>query len=52
MKEKVNPPTFEDKFGGLGICVDGTYGNQFEITSYKVEGNSYEYTIKHTIYLA
>ncbi len=50
MKEKVNPPTFEDKFGGLGICVDGTYGNQFEITSYKVEGNSYEYTIKYTIY--
>ena len=41
---------YEDKFGGLGICVDGTYGNQNEITSYSFDGKNYEYTIKYTIY--
>ena len=50
MKNNIAPPTYEDKFGGLGICVDGTYGNQFEITSYKCDGINYEYTIKYTIY--
>ena len=50
MKDKVDSPTFDEIFDGLGICVDCTYGNQFEITSYKIEGNSYEYTIKYTIY--
>ena len=50
MTNNVKPPTYEDKFSGLGICVDGTYGNQFEITSYKFDGVNYEYTIKYTIY--
>lgn len=50
MKGKVDPPTFDEIWKGLGICVDGTYGNQFEITSYKVENNNYKYTIKYTIY--
>ena len=50
MKNKVNPQTYYEIFGGLGICVDGTYGNQLEITSFKVENNNYEYTIRYTIY--
>ncbi len=50
MKGNVDPPTYDDIFGGLGICVDGTYGNQFEITSYKFDGKNYEYTIKYTVF--
>lgn len=50
MKGNVDPPTYDDVFGGLGICVDGTYGNQFEITAYKFDGKNYEYTIKYTIF--
>ena len=50
IQNEISPPTYEDKFGGLGICVDGTYGNQIEITSYKIENNNYEYKIRYTIY--
>ena len=50
MKDCVDPPTYDDIWGGLGICVDGTYGNQIDITSYKFDGVNYEYTVKYTIY--
>lgn len=50
MSGNVDPPAYEDVFGGLGMCVDGTYANQFEITSYKFNGVDYEYNIKYTIY--
>jgi len=50
MKDRVDPPTYDDIWGGLGICVDGTYGNQIDITSYKFDGGNYEYTVKYTIY--
>ncbi len=50
MKDRVDPPTYDDIWGGLGICVDGTYGNQIYITSYKFDGVNYEYTVKYTIY--
>lgn len=35
---KVYAPVYSDKFSGLGICVDGLYGNEIEITSYKFDG--------------
>ena len=35
---------------GLGICVDGLYGNEIEISSYKFDGTNYEYTLKFTMY--
>lgn len=50
MKDKVDPPTYDDKFTGLGMCVDGTFGNRIEITSYSFDGNTYSYKIRYTIY--
>ena len=41
---------YSDKFSGLGICVDGLYGNEIEISSYKFDGTNYEYTLKFTMY--
>lgn len=46
----VLPPVYDDKLGGLGICVDGIYGSRTEITSYNFDGVNYSYTIKYTLY--
>ena len=46
----VYEPVYSDKFSGLGICVDGLYGNEIEISSYKFDGTNYEYTLKFTMY--
>ena len=50
IENKVYAPVYSDKFSGLGICVDGLYGNEIELTSYKFNGKEYEYTLKFTLY--
>lgn len=41
-------PIYNDKFGGLGICVDGLYGLRIEVTSFNSEDCSYE--LHYTLY--
>ena len=47
---KVNEPIYNDYFSGLGICVDGLYGNRIEVTSYEFDGVNYKYTLHFTMY--
>ena len=47
---KVNEPIYNDYFSGLGICVDGLYGNRIEVTSYVFDGVNYKYTLHFTMY--
>ena len=35
---------------GLGLSVDDLYGNKIEVTSFKKDGDSYEYTLHYTLY--
>ena len=37
-------------FLGLGICVDGLYGNRIEVTSYEFDGVNYKHTLHFTMY--
>ncbi|MCM1083311.1 MAG: VWA domain-containing protein [Clostridium sp.] len=46
----VYQPVYPDKTSGLGICVDGLYGNSIEIASYKFDGKNYEYILRFTLY--
>ena len=46
----INQPIYNDKLKGLGICVDGLFGNRIEVTSYNIDGQSYEYTLRFTMY--
>ena len=50
MKNVVDEPVYDDAFSGLGICVDGLYGNEIELISYYFDGTNYEYTLKFTLY--
>ncbi len=50
MSNKVNEPIYNDYFSGLGICVDGLYGNRIEVTSYEFDGVNYKYTLHFTMY--
>ena len=50
MRNKVNEPIYNDYFSGLGICVDGLYGNRIEVTSYEFDGVNYKYTLHFTMY--
>ncbi|SEP85694.1 conserved hypothetical protein [Lachnospiraceae bacterium RM5] len=52
-KMRTNPktdhnPSYNDKFSGLGICVDGIYGLKIEVTAFNSEDNSYE--LHYTLY--
>ena len=47
---KVNEPIYNDYFSGLGICVDGLYGNRIEVTSYEFDGVNYKHTLHFTMY--
>lgn len=49
-EDEINMPYYNDRFTGLGICVDGLYGNKVEETSYKFDGANYKYTMKFTMY--
>ncbi len=49
-KRDLFEPVYNDTFGGLQICVDSLYGNRIEMTSYSLEGNNYEYTLRFTLY--
>lgn len=50
MKNVVDELVYDDAFSGLGICVDGLYGNEIELISYYFDGTNYEYTLKFTLY--
>lgn len=43
-------PSYDDKFGGLGITVDGLAGNKIEVSSFKLDGNHYSGTLHYTMY--
>lgn len=49
-KRNLFEPVYDDTFGGLQICVDSLYGNRIEMTSYSLDGNDYEYTLRFTLY--
>ncbi|SFX39748.1 DUF3289 family protein [Ruminococcus sp. XPD3002] len=43
-------PSYQDKFNGLGITVDGLYGNRIEVTSYSLNGNHYTANLHYVMY--
>jgi len=46
----IGQPSYNDKFEGLGICVDSLYGNRIEVTEFHKNGNHYEYKLRFTMY--
>ena len=46
----INMPYYNDKLSGLGITVDGLYGNRVEVTQYEQEGNYYKCRLHFTMY--
>lgn len=49
-QNEINMPFYNDKLSGLGITVDGLYGNRVEVTKYEQEGNYYKCSIHFTMY--
>ena len=46
----INEPSYNDKFKGLGICVDSLYGNRIEVTEFHKNGDNYEYKLQFIMY--
>ena len=50
---KIYEPVFNtlaDKQNGLTICIDSLWGNKIEVSSYRIIGNNYYYTLHFTLY--
>ena len=43
-------PYYKEYTSGLGICVDGLYGNKIEVSSYEFDGKKYKYTLHFVMY--
>ena len=49
-RDEMIQPVYDDKFKGLGICVDSLYGNRIEVSSYSFDGKRFEYTLHFVMY--